>query len=180
MKIKPVFLISGTPGSGKSSVSRALMARFQRGVHIPVDDLREMVVSGIAHPVPTWTDETARQFALARGNAVSMALRYANAGFSVAIDDVFSTRDFEMDYAPVLQGAASNRVLLLPSLEVTLHRNASRTNKDFHPDTLENVIRFLHAEYTAMDGRGWFVIDSSALTLEETVSAILEASGVNA
>jgi chloramphenicol 3-O-phosphotransferase len=156
------------------------MTRFQRGVHIPVDDLRQMVVSGIAHPIPTWTDETARQFKLARGNAVSMALRYANAGFAVAIDDVFSTRDFESDYAPVLEGAAVHRVLLLPSLEVTLARNSSRTYKDFHPEILEDVIRHLHAEFRAMDVRGWLVIDSSALTLEETVNAILEAAGVNA
>jgi chloramphenicol 3-O-phosphotransferase len=156
------------------------MARFQRGVHIPVDDLRQMVVSGIAHPIPTWTDETARQFALARGNAVSMALRYSDAGFAVAIDDVFSTRDFEMDYAPLLENAEFSRVLLLPSLEVVLHRNASRTYKDFHPEILEDVIRFLHAQYTAMGQQGWLVIDSSALTLEETVDALLEASGVNA
>ncbi len=46
-----IFLISGTPGSGKSSVARALMQRFKQGVHLPVDDLRKMVVSGIAHPV---------------------------------------------------------------------------------------------------------------------------------
>ena len=53
--MSPIFLISGTPASGKSSVSLALMRRFARGVHLAVDDLREMVISGIAHPVPEWT-----------------------------------------------------------------------------------------------------------------------------
>ena len=36
----------GTPASGKSTVARALAQRFERGVHIPLDDLRQMVVAG--------------------------------------------------------------------------------------------------------------------------------------
>ena len=43
----PIFLVMGTPASGKSTVSRALMQRFECGSHIPVDDLRHMVVSGL-------------------------------------------------------------------------------------------------------------------------------------
>jgi regulator of PEP synthase PpsR (kinase-PPPase family) len=62
---------------------------------------------------------------------------------------------------------------------VTLRRNAERTYKDFHPEILIDVIQHLHAEYTAMDVRGWLVIDSSELTIEETVNLILERSGVN-
>jgi chloramphenicol 3-O-phosphotransferase len=171
-----IFLISGTPGSGKSSVAKALMQRFQKGVHLPVDDLREMVVSGIAHPVPTWTEETGRQFALARKNAVQMALNYSSAGFSVAIDDVFSTQDFETDYAPYVQSVAVKRILLLPTLEVALRRNAERTHKDFHPETLESVIKYLHAEHSSMNKTGWVVVDSSSFSIAQTVTVILEAS----
>lgn len=40
------------------------MNRFERGFHVPIDDLREWVVSGCAHPIG-WTDETTRQFLLA-------------------------------------------------------------------------------------------------------------------
>ena len=175
----PVFLISGTPASGKSSVSKALMQRFAHGVHLPVDNLREMVVSGIAHPVPEWTEETARQFGLARGNAALMARRYSSAGFAVAVDDVFSSRDFHADYEAHFAVAQPHRMLLLPRLEVALRRNAERTHKNFHPEILIGVIRHLHAEYTAMDVRGWLVIDSSELTVEETVNLILERSGVS-
>jgi hypothetical protein len=85
------------------------MQRFARGVHLPVDDLREMVVSGIAHPVPTWTEETTRQFGLARGNAVLMARRYSSVGFAVAIDDVFSHRDFHADYEADFADALPHR-----------------------------------------------------------------------
>lgn len=83
----PVFLISGTPGSGKTSVAQALLRHFPLGLHLPLDDFREFVVSGRAS-VFNWSEETDRQFALARTAAVGMATSYLEAGFAVALDDV--------------------------------------------------------------------------------------------
>jgi adenylylsulfate kinase-like enzyme len=47
-----ILLLTGLPGAGKTSVATALLQRFPFGIHIPVDDVRKWVVSGIAHPVP--------------------------------------------------------------------------------------------------------------------------------
>jgi predicted kinase len=98
----PIFMITGTPGSGKTSVAVALMRRFPFGLHIPVDDLRELVVSGIAHPVPVWTAETERQFRLARRSAAQSARLYAAAGFAVALDEVISIGDARAQVAEAL------------------------------------------------------------------------------
>ena len=89
----PLFLITGTPGAGKSVTAAALMRRFPFGLHIPVDELREWVVSGISQPVPEFTEETARQFRLARSAAAQVAALYTDAGFAVAIDDVIHEPD---------------------------------------------------------------------------------------
>ena len=67
----PLFLITGAPGAGKSATAAALMRRFPFGLHIPVDDLREWVVSGISQPVPEFTEETGRQFRLAHSHGVA-------------------------------------------------------------------------------------------------------------
>ena len=72
----PLFVITGTPGAGKSATAAVLMRRFPFGLHIPVDDLREWVVAGIAQPVPEFTEESGRQFRLARGAAHQQGLRY--------------------------------------------------------------------------------------------------------
>ncbi len=85
--MEPIFLIVGGPAVGKSTASRALAGTFPRGVHIPVDNLRDMVVSGQALPGPEWPDELVLQIRLARETAVGMALRYATEGFTVVIDD---------------------------------------------------------------------------------------------
>jgi thymidylate kinase len=166
-----IFVVSGSPGAGKTSVSRVLAQCFLRGVHVPVDDLRELVVSGVAHPVPTWTDETARQFRLASEVAAFIAQRYSSEGFVVVIDNVVFP-----NFDPFVHLEA-HRILLRPSLEALLARNAARTNKDFDTDMLESTIRRIHAELEAIPEtalEGWLVLDSSRLSLEETVQRILD------
>ncbi|MFZ1755547.1 MAG: AAA family ATPase [Caldilineaceae bacterium] len=170
----PIFIITGTPGAGKTTISTALMQRFAFGLHIPCDDLREWVVAGNAPPVPIWTDETERQFHLSRRVSVDMATRYASAGFAVAIDDVIFEAAYAEQFAPHLVGFAVVKVLLAPSREVALSRNLTRTNKDFDTALLNDTTRQLHGELLAANRpeEGWQVIDSSGQNVAETVEVI--------
>jgi len=176
----PIFIITGTPGSGKTSLATALMRRFPFGLHIPVDDLREWVISGIAHPVPVWTEETGRQFRFARQAAAQVARIYAAGGFAVAIDDVISPSEAQELFVQPLSGYALHTVLLRPALEITLERNARRTSKAFDTEVLADPIARL---YRAMDvspyaAVGWIIIDNSTLSIEETVDHLLDAVNV--
>jgi hypothetical protein len=154
------------------------MRRFPFGLHIPVDDLREWVVSGIAHPVPRWTDETGRQFLLARLAAADIARRYAAAGFAVAIDDVIEPAEVEALFERAI-GHPVVSVLLMPRLDVALERNASRTSKSFDASILVETIRTLHRRMAEFDSErwGWLVVDNGDLGVEATVDEILRRSG---
>ena len=169
-----MFLISGTPGSGKTSVAGALLRHFPLGLHLPLDDFREFVVSGRAS-VFNWSEETDRQFALARTAAVGTATRYLEAGFAVAFDDVVFPAETERIYVEPLPEI--HKVLLLPRLEVVLKRNAERTHKPFDTATLVEIIKTLHGKFTEREqdfrAAGWLVVDSSELSLAETVARIM-------
>jgi hypothetical protein len=140
-----------------------------------VDDLRLWVISGIAHPVPTWTDETTRQFRLARRSAAYTARLYAEAGFAVAVDDVLFPHAADEEFVKPLEGHTVRKVLLRPSLEVALSRNATRINKTFDTSLLADEIRNLHGNMSVSmyERWGWHVIDTSEMGLEETVDEIL-------
>lgn len=171
----PVFVISGVPGTGKSSVSIALMERFPRGIHIPVDNIRSWMVKGYADPTKPWNEETELQFRLAREGAARMAREYSEAGIAVAIDDVLWPREVADIFEPLLQDRPFHRVVLHAPLEITLARNTSRTNKNFDTSVLDDTIRMLHARLDPRPDRwpGWLLLDTSALTLAQTVDAIL-------
>jgi adenylylsulfate kinase-like enzyme len=173
----PIFLITGTPGSGKSSVARALLQRFDFGLHLPLDDLRDFVVSGIAHPVPDWSQETGRQFRLARMSAATTAKLYARNGFAVVIDDVISSDDVSSIFKPLFAEFDFHKIFLQPRLEVALERNRTRTNKNFDPSFLEEPIRQIYAWMSAQElPNDWLRLDSTELNLEQTVDTVLELS----
>ncbi len=174
-----IFLFSGTPGSGKTSVSQALLKHFSLGLHLPLDDFREFVGAGRAS-IFDWSEETTQQFALAREATVEITVRYLNAGFVVTLDDVVFPAETETIYTEPLRTFEIYKVLLLPKLDTVLKRNAERTNKRFETAALVETIKNLHQTFTGQEHEfretGWLVVDSSKLTLEQTVAYILNST----
>lgn len=168
-----LWLISGVPGSGKTTVAAALAKRYPKSAHLPMDDLRQLVVSGLASPL-NWTEDTAQQFAIARRNAARLAADYGAAGFTVVIDDVIHEQDLGQ-LLPHLGALVPRKILLSPSIFVVHRRNAQRTNKTFDTKILEPVATRMHGELIAKcpPSAGWFVLDTSTISVEDTVDRIL-------
>ena len=69
-------------------------------------------------------------------------------------------------------------MLLNPSLETVLARNAAPGRKDFDVSVLEAACRGLHPLLASENTTeaGWIVVDSTRLSLEQTVDTIMLAA----
>ncbi|MFE6701401.1 AAA family ATPase [Streptomyces sp. NPDC057718] len=165
-------LLIGIPGSGKSTVAAALAARFAASAHIEVDALQELIVSGGRWPSPERDEEADRQILLRARNACLLADSFLAAGFLPVIDDVVVRRAHLDFYRATLTGGPLHRVILAPGAAKARERNLARDK------TLTTGWSFLE---TAMRGeladeKIW--IDSADLTVDETVDAVLSATGL--
>ena len=162
-----VYLIVGVPGSGKSTVSRALAQRYRLGAHIEVDRLQEMVVSGGRWPRFRWDPEADRQTYVRAKNAAALAHNFYQAGIVPVIDDVVVWRNHLDYYLAKLAGLPLRFVVLAPSPHIAAHRNATRRK------VLTTDWNFLdRTMHEQLHGAGTW-IDSSGLDVATTVNAVL-------
>lgn len=172
--VPSIFVITGPPGAGKTSVASALMGAAPHGLHIPVDDLRLWVAGGLADSVP-WTDETERQFQLAERAACAVTRSYHKAGYSIAIDHCRNLPRLDRMIGEGLFGLPVRRVLILPALEVCLARNTARTNKTFDPEVLVDTINETHARYRESNQEGWEVFSDAESSSDDIAARLLSA-----
>jgi hypothetical protein len=102
-----------------------------------------------------------------------MAAAYSDQGFAAVIDDVVREQDMPQFSLP-LAGRRVTKAVLVPSLEVALARNRSRTNKTFDTGVLEPVARRLYRSIAdgCQQTDGWIALDTSDLDVESTVAEL--------
>jgi ribosomal protein S18 acetylase RimI-like enzyme/adenylylsulfate kinase-like enzyme len=163
-----LLILTGPPGSGKSSVAQALADRYDRVAHVDVDSLRHLITpTGYRAPGKPGFE---RQHALAVRNACDLARNFMAERFAVIIDDVLPSRADLDQYIEALEpaGVPVHFVRLLPGLEVCRERNRGRKADRVPDERLQTIYR----EFEAGGETRGSVIDSSGLSVEATADRL--------
>jgi chloramphenicol 3-O-phosphotransferase len=168
-----VLLISGPAGAGKTAVARYFAdTQTAPALHLSLDDIRCSVRAGFILPSLGWNDGTQFQYELACRACAAVARIYVNAGFRCVIDDaIFPEWDrVNMDgWQRELEGLNYRLVVLMPSLESALQRNAECNGDRRLSDELVRVIYDMMLPWQTS---ATLLIDNTSLTAQETAKRL--------
>jgi predicted kinase len=162
----PVLILTGTPGSGKTTVARLLAAKSERAVHLESDRFFHFIRSGYVEP---WKPESHTQNKTVMHVVAGAAAAYAGAGYFTIVDGIFSPRWFLEPMRDSLRAAGHTvaYAVLRAPLPVCVARAGARA-----PDRLSDaaVIERLSREFAALGRLESHVIDTGT----QTAAAVAE------
>ena len=160
-----LVLFGGPAGAGKSTLARAWCATRMRSAHIQLDEIRGVIVGGLAEPQSRGNLQS-MQFRLSVRACCAVAREFLTSGYDVAIDDVlFPGSAFDASWGRNLAGLAWRVVIIHPTLEETLAR-ASRRDKEV-PDSL---VREQHRSTYGWPQR--YRIDTNGLSVADSLKLV--------
>jgi len=138
--VGPLLVVTGPPGAGKSSVARIVADAARHSALIEGDAFFGFLASGAIEP---WRPESNDQNTVVTKAAASAAGAFAAGGFATVYDGVVGPW-----FLPTFGAATGlerlDYAVLLPSVEVCVHRVATRPDHGF---TDEAATRKMHAEF---------------------------------
>ena len=164
-----IIIISGAPGSGKSTITRLLAEHLsnKRTVLIRIDDFYSYICKGYIEP---WLPESNDQNIAVAEAMVAVAKSFVTSGYDVFIDGVIGPWLISPWIKISSDGSDVHYVVLRPSLEVTTSRGVSRKGIDDLINPM--VIKEMWNAFSDLGSYESHILDTTFQTAEESAELI--------
>jgi len=177
MKSKRIVIISGSPGSGKSTVSRRLAedSAYGQVIRIHTDDFYSYIYKGYISP---WLSEAGEQNTVIIEAIAASAARFAGGGYEVIVDGVLGPWFLEPWLKLAQNGFDVRYVILRPSEQTTVLRATGREKGVVSIDI--DAVKHMWQCFSDLGLYESYVIDTTNQSIEETVDVVQKLLGENA
>jgi predicted kinase len=163
---RPVLILTGAPGTGKTTTASILAARAPVAVHLETDAFFRFIRSGYIEP---WKPESQAQNQVAMGVASEAAAAYAAAGYFTVVEGIVFPRWFLMPLRDALRKAGFRvvYVVLQAPLPVCLGR-LERRDDAVDPEAMTKI----WTEFEDLGEFGSHAVDVSECSAEEAANTL--------
>ncbi|MFC6102775.1 AAA family ATPase [Olivibacter domesticus] len=169
MKQGRIIIISGSPGTGKSTAASIVAeeSTLSKSVHLHTDDFYHYIRKGA---IPPFLPESQEQNLIVIEAFLEAAKRFARGGFDVIIDGIVGPWFLE----PWLKAAQDNYevhyIILRATKEETMKRAINRSKLD--DDANMELVEKMWKQFNDLGQYESNIIDSTNQSIEQSVSKI--------
>lgn len=165
-----IVIISGSPGTGKSSITKLLTenSTYENAVHIHTDDFYQYICKGY---IPPWLKESNKQNETVTETIAAASKSFASGGYEVFVDGVVGPWFIKPWGKLTEEGIDVRYIVLRPDEQTTIMRAATREKNKIVPLSPETVRNMWHS-LSDLGKYESHAIDTTAQTVEESVMLI--------
>lgn len=166
----PLIVLSGPPGSGKTTVAALLAQEFARSSHVQGDHFYRYIVGDWKDPS---TPESNEQNQIVVDISTRAACGYAQAGYTTVLDGVYGPWFLERVSAVTndcgLVPSDVHYVVLRADLDTSLDRAIGRSDSP----APEQVVRKVHGDFDQLGQFESHVVDTTRSTPAQVTAEVL-------